>query len=389
MAPAARDAQLDFVRLSAEEPSSLYFEEFLGDGYSAWPVPYQRRFPGLRTWHGVAGLKDSLRRLSGAPGCGNVLLASRSLALVELAARQMFRACRNILTTDLSWPTYQQAIQRRAARTGNRVTNVPLRERILRDRWTPAEVVEYLAQAYVDNRCDGLCLPAVDHLGIRLPVRGIVEGIQRVVSPRFVLVDAAQAFCQVSIAECFDCADFIVTGSHKWMHAYLPMGIGFIGQRLALELFGARRCRPSPNCDSLLHFTEQITGNCLDNHSETTNLACLFAAAGAADDLLHTETTRVDSADLNFEEELADLPVNWADWRPLVPQAPLTSRIRLFQGSTDPLRSASPTWIRHRWLSAGAIISAYPGGLVRIAMPSALQHYPLLATSGDVDSGHA
>ena len=106
MTPAAKDAQLDFVRLTAEEPSSLYFEEFLRSGYSGWPEFYQRRFPGLRTWHGVSGLKQSIRQIAGAPDHWRVLLASRSLSLVRLATGSLFRACRNVLATDLGWSTY-------------------------------------------------------------------------------------------------------------------------------------------------------------------------------------------------------------------------------------------------------------------------------------------
>jgi hypothetical protein len=67
MSPAAQRAQLDFVRLVAEEPSSLYFEQFLRDGFHAWPDSYQRRFPGLDTWPGVSGLKYRLLDLVQAP----------------------------------------------------------------------------------------------------------------------------------------------------------------------------------------------------------------------------------------------------------------------------------------------------------------------------------
>lgn len=54
MTPAAQRAQPDLVRLSAEEPTSLYFEEFLKDGFNAWLSSYQNRFPGLQSWSGVA-----------------------------------------------------------------------------------------------------------------------------------------------------------------------------------------------------------------------------------------------------------------------------------------------------------------------------------------------
>ena len=177
--PAARDAQIDFVRLTAEEPSTLYFEEFLKHGYDAWPDSYQDRFPDLKPWTGVRGLKKSLRQLTGAPDDWNVLLASRSLSLVQLAARSMFQVCRNVLTTDLSWPTYQGAVLKQALASGGHVTTVPLRDAIFHKGWTAGDVTSFLARAYADNHCDGLFLPAVDHLGIRVPIRAIVERIRQ------------------------------------------------------------------------------------------------------------------------------------------------------------------------------------------------------------------
>ena len=143
MTPAAKDAQLDFVRLSAEEPSSLYFEQFLQHGYSAWPSFYQDRFPGLQTWPGIAGLKRLIRQLVNAPDDWRVLLASRSLSLVHLASSCMFRVCRNVLATDLSWPTYQRALESKARLTGNRITIVSLRDDILYGGWTVDDVAGY------------------------------------------------------------------------------------------------------------------------------------------------------------------------------------------------------------------------------------------------------
>jgi len=284
MSPAARDAQLDFVRLTAEEPSSLYFEEFLRGGFSAWPTWYQDRFPGLRSWHGVSGLKQGLLQLAGAPADSRVLLANRSLSLVNLAVRSQFRMCRSVLTTDLSWPTYQHALHHRATVTGNCITTTTVREQILRHGWTAGDVVEHLAADFVANQCDGLFLPAVDHLGIRLPIQDIVRRIEQVAELRFVFIDAAQAFCQVPIAECFDAADFVVAGAHKWLHAYLPMGIGFFGRRRSRRLIDHRlrllRRRGRTN-DPLLDFTEQLESDDLDSHFETANLAPVLTAAGA------------------------------------------------------------------------------------------------------------
>ena len=369
MSPAAKDAQIDFVRLSAEEPSSLYFEEFLRHGFNAWPSSYQNRFPGLCTWNGVAGLKQSIRQLAGAPNDWQVLLASRSMSLVQLATGCMFRVCRNVLTTDLSWPTYQQAIEDKARRTGNRISTVSIRDEILYRGWSADDVARHLASAFVDHQCDGLFLPAVDHLGIRLPIRNIVNRIREQSELRFCFIDAAQAFCHVPLDECVEAADFIVAGSHKWMGAYLPTGIGLFGQTKSRELIAHRlhlNVQQVPQQDPLLHFTEQLVSARLDGHSETTNLPPLFACAGATRDLLAESV----SGDGNCPEyQLGHVPVPSDEWQPVNPSSKLRSRIVLFESPLSANRHDPADAIRSDWLHAGCVVTGYDGGRARISFP--------------------
>ena len=370
MTPAAKDAQLDFVRLSAEEPSSLYFEQFLRDGFSAWPAFYQERFPGLRTWTGVSGLKESIRRLVNAGDDWQVLLASRSLSLVYLASSCMFRVCRNVLATDLSWPTYEQAVEAKARLTGNRITTIPLREHILCRDWTADDIANYLGGAFAAHQCDGLFLPAVDHLGIRLPIRKIVEQIRERSELRFTFIDAAQAFCHVPLGDSLAAADFIVAGSHKWMGAYLPTGIGLFGQRQTREMVerrmkGLRRMEPGD--DPLLHFTEQLVAAELDGHSETANLNSLFACAGAAFHQLATDSA---AAALQSGQSLAMVPRPSGDWIPRRPNASLRSQIVLFESQKSRSERACPELIRRAWLDSGCIVTGYPGGRARVSLPA-------------------
>jgi len=367
MTPAAKDAQLDFVRLSAEEPSSLYFEQFLRDGFSAWPSTYRERFPGLHTWAGVAGLKHSIRQLARAPDDWQVLLASRSLSLVHLASSCMLRACRNVLATDLSWPTYEQVLKAKARRTGNRITTVPLRDGILNRGWTVDDVAEYLAKAFVEQRCDGLFLPAVDHLGIRLPIRKAVEAICQQSELRYCFLDAAQAFCHVPLDDCMEFADFIVAGSHKWMGAYLPTGIGLFGRRRSramTERYVRHRGRTD---DPLLSFTEQLDTGILDSHSETANLTSIFACAGAVSE------QQSSLAFLTRHMPLSDhavelLPRPPGEWRTLRPVSGMRSRICLLESVGSELADMSADALRRAWLAAGCIVSAYPSGIVRVAI---------------------
>ncbi len=370
--PAARDAQIDFVRLTAEEPSTLYFEEFLKHGYDAWPDSYQNRFPDLKTWPGVRGLKKSLRQLAGAPDDWNVLLASRSLSLVQLAARSMFQVCRNVLTTDLSWLTYQDAVTRQAMASGGHVTTVPLREAIFHEGWTADDVTSFLARTYADNYCDGLFLPAVDHLGVRIPIRAIVERIRQTSRVQFVLVDAAQAFCHVPIAECVAVADFVVTGSHKWMRAGQPMGIGIFGQHHSRPLITDTLHKISntgSDLDPLLQFTEQIAGSVLNGHSETVNLSPLFSCGAAA--VFHRENNAVNEAarHSHWDSHLHNIPDSLSHWVPVLTHRTLRSRISLFATTEPKIRTNLVEHTRREWLNRGCVVTAYGNGLVRVSPP--------------------
>lgn len=372
MTPAAQRAQLDFVRLTAEEPSSLYFERFLRAGFSSWPSEYQRRFAGLNTWNGVTGLKQSLRRLARVPDSWKTVLASRSLSLVQLAARCLFRVGQNVLTTDLSWPTYQRTVEFRASTMGGRITTTPLRENILRRGWTTTDVVDHLARSFAANQCDSLFLPAVDHLGIRVPVREIVERIKQVAEVRFCLIDAAQAFCHISLNDSVACADFIIAGSHKWMGAYLPMGIGFWGRSRSRGMIHRQLQRLQEHGrldDPLLKFTESLDGGQLDSYSETANLAPLFACAGAAADGMTNFADESSPDVVSDHESMASVPQPPGQWQPLCRSPALCSRVMLLEPHTPTLRNIPSDTTRQMWLDAGSIVSAYPGGMVRLSIP--------------------
>ncbi|MBL8820742.1 MAG: aminotransferase class V-fold PLP-dependent enzyme, partial [Planctomyces sp.] len=369
------------VRLTAEEPSTLYFEEFLKHGYNAWPSYYQSHFPALKIWGGVRALKQSLWQLAGAPDDWNVLLASRSLSLIQLAARSMFQTCRHVLTTDLSWPTYQDAVSKQALPAGAQITTVPLRDAIFRERWTAAEVASFLARSFAENGCDGLFLPTVDHLGVRIPVRAIVEQIRNTSHLQFALVDAAQAFCQVPIDDSLAVADFVVTGCHKWMRAGQPMGVGFFGQNGTQQFVREtlqESCGNGSDLDPLLIFTEQLDGGQLNGHSETVNLAPLFSASAAAVEQFWRRNQFSANADdsILFDSPagftMLDLPSELSHCIPIRPHETMRSRITLFANQEAVRNSNSAEEARREWLNHGCVVTAYDNGWVRVSPPQAI-----------------
>ena len=54
MSKAVRLALRDFAQLAGEEGASLYFDNFLRDGYDRWPSRLRRRYKALRHWQGVS-----------------------------------------------------------------------------------------------------------------------------------------------------------------------------------------------------------------------------------------------------------------------------------------------------------------------------------------------
>jgi hypothetical protein len=294
ISPSAQQTHLDFVRLAAEEPSSLYFEEFLRSGFSAWPDHYQHRFPTLSRWPGIAGLKRQLNRFAEASDSGRVVIASRSAALMTLAARVLCKTCRNIFTTDFSWPTYQNILLHEANRFGDRVHVARLRTSVLRNRLPPDELVADIVREFAQHKCEGIFLPAVDNLGVRLPVDEIVTAIRRESEVRFVVVDAAQAFAHVPVDDGLSVADFTIAGCHKWLRGYFPLGIAFFGQPGTHDLIVhavAGTLQTGELDDGPLRFCEELNDADLDGYSETVNLGPLFSCCGAAADAL----TLVDS----------------------------------------------------------------------------------------------
>jgi len=89
------------------------------------------------------------------------------------------------------------------------------------------EFCENLCLTYCSEGCDGLFLPAVDHLGTRIPVAQIVRTIRRFGGEiRFIMIDAAQALGHVPLDDDWRVADFLVAGTHKWLGSYSTLGLG-------------------------------------------------------------------------------------------------------------------------------------------------------------------
>jgi hypothetical protein len=156
------------------------------------------------------------------------------------------------------------------------------------------------------------------------------------------------------------------------MQAYLPMGMGFFGKRRSRHLI-ARRLqllrRQGRTNDPLLDFTEQLENGNLDSHFETANLTCLFSVAGASADRPSPDPATLKTTNKQstvFQSRLAN---QHGDWRHIYPSDAMRSWIDLFEPCSTPVRHRSPDDMRRHWLDQGCILSAYPGGMIRISAP--------------------
>jgi len=373
MTPRAQQAHLDFARLAGDEGSSVFFERFLRDGFDGSSAAAKDRYPGLSSWQGAAALKQSLRSLVGCRPDLPVLLASRSAELMRLAARLLCHPCSNVLVTDLGWPNYHDILHDECRRANRVMTRIPILDAILRDQITEDEVVALIRDEFLRHGCDGLFLTAVSNLGLRLPVERVVRAVNAASQVWFVVIDGAQDFCHVSADLRNEYCDLYLTGSHKWLRAYNPMGLGFYGRRRShsfIETVLTRLRQSGQLADPLLRFTQQLESETFEGTMETVNLAALFSCQGAVADGLAGPGLPTDS--LSYRLRILSATAEMAaasGWRPLLLDEAFRSGILLLEAEREVTRRKPAEKVRASFSDQGIALTAYEGGRIRLSMP--------------------
>ena len=373
MSPTAQRMYHGLGRFIAETPDSLNTEDFWRHGFAALSSGDQRRLSELCGWSGLAGLKDSLRLFVVGNGDTPVLIAGRSQSLMKLAARCLFQHCRHVLTTDLSWLPYQQLLEDEARRTGHGVTQVPVRERLFRRQISLNDVSDELAQTARRHRVDGLFLPAVDNLGIRLPIADIVAAIRQRTDLQFVVTDAAQALGHVPLAADLQASDLVLAGSHKWLGGYLPLGLAFLSNRRSCDGVIATCQRMQDNeeiDDPLLDFLLRLESDTLRQHTETVNLSPLLTCCGALESFQAPDQ----QVDVTLRHQLANahevrIQSESLGWQPLLAASDQHTGIVSLICETPNLQSLPAETLRLCLRQLGITATTYPGGIVRLSMP--------------------
>lgn len=362
MSPSARVAVECFSQFASEHGTSLYMTEFLRHGAGSLPEDLLGRWPGLEKWNGVTSLKDQLRNLAEARPDSEVRLATRSASLMKFAARLLSAPCRNVLITDMTWPRYETILRRTQQLVNCRVTKIALRQSIVRGI-DESRLVDEVSRQFASNGCDGLFAPLVDELGVQLPIARIVERIRSECELRFVVVDGAQAIGQVPLALASDYCDFLFAGTHKWLRAFVPMGIGFFGRPMSRDYIKdslARWANQGIVDDPLLTFSEELSGNPRPAE-ETVAVTPMIAASGATTDALACNRESNPDRSLDRIAQIATLH----NWKAIATTKSLCSRIRLFQSPDhSPLESLREPFFKH-----GIALTAYRQGVVRVSAP--------------------
>ena len=372
--PSAFQAQLDFSRLSVDDPS-MYSASFLREGAHAWPKSRIADYPGFSPWAGVEEFQARIAEHFHAPSAKQVFLASRSAVLLRLAARLMFRLCRNVLTADLNWPHWQAIVMEEAARSGQKVTIASVSDAVLADRMSASNLASQLETAFHDGGCDGVFLPVVNNLGVRLPLAKLLPRLKSSGELRFTLLDAAQSFCHLPEPAPAHLADVTIAGCHKWLRGALPLGIAACGQPLISEQINAILCEsnvPSTDLhDPLLRFTQEIISDKINKYSETVNIAPLFSAnAAICTPRTSQDTLRHQASCQRNNVGGIEQAATGTSWSIVATDSSLRTGIALMRSQNPATRAAECDSIRSRFREHGVVVSAYPNGLVRISSPT-------------------
>lgn len=381
MRPSAQAACRDFARLCGDEGGSVNVEAFLREGHGAWPQSLQKRYPGLSSWTGANGFKQSFRDLVQLPPETNVWLAQRSKPLMRLAARALCRRCERIIHTDLEWPPYLDILRAEARRLGREVIEAPTRTAIFAGGVSTEELVQQLAKLYRQSRAQGLFISDVSFEGVRLPVRRLIEVLTHGDGPKFIAIDAAQGLGHVPSE--YESSDLILVGCHKWLEAGFPLSAALAPRERSQSFLGAllaEMIAGNDLDDPFLSFREQLKSNGDEQGpvsvGETINLTSLFpAAAVIAERLEQRKLIDSDSLDLaanlTGSTHLATL-AETTGWIPIQSHIDQRTAILLLKPRANTKSSVTAGALRDCFHRHGIALTVFPSAVLRASIRTPL-----------------
>ena len=373
LAPSARKSLVEFLNFVGTTPTHPCLIDWLRTGEVA-----DRDTHCLPAWPGIKNLERSIAGLFEAPVRSRVFMSSRSLTLIRLGLQQLFRLCRRCMTLDTCWPRYLQEVHRASAEKSDSVFVKSFRRPVYDRGVSVEEFCENLCLTYCSEGCDGLFLPAVDHLGTRIPVAQIVRTIRRFGGEiRFIMIDAAQALGHVPLDDDCRVADFLVAGTHKWLGSYSTLGLGLAPQTTsspAIEFSFQQALRNTFIDDGLLAFVEQLRDGA-NIQSETVNLCPLFSASGTILNYVRPTTDTV-TARLRNAQEVMRI-AEQVGWNAELPDSEMRSGILLLQLPRHS-RQLPASQLQQVFADQSVFLTAYDRGLIRLSLTTEPLSYEAL-----------
>lgn len=347
--PAAMNAIIDLSRYWAANGLCAEFDHFLQDGHTA--ASSFEEFKGLTSWHGVAELKQRLLACAGLGAGWKTLLSNRSSKLFEVPIRMLKKRKRGILCFQSLWPRYSKLLN--TSHDNFFIFN----DQAASDECT---LVEGACQMYEAMECSAIVLPAVTHLGRVMPYVDIIELLMGCRRLDIAVVDGAQEFGHVPIQAIYDLPVFYLTCSQKWLRAGLTSGIAFVSPEID---WSETKDMVNQVDDPLLQFV--CGSSAQDCYGETVAVSPLIALRAAINHLSPEQIKlnhRVRMANRRSLKTLLSVQEGLGVYRAR------SGMLTFGLGHNEPLPSAV---IRHAFLDLGVVLSAFPGGRVRLSMPEA------------------
>ena len=363
VSPSAKRALIAAMEFNQVFGAGAYFDELLMSGTGG--VAGANEFDGLEIWPGIEAFSTDIKETFFGSNQGDLVFASKTSSLMSLAAEMLFSRCSRVLVTDLNWQPYDAVLQTVANKKNGQISKVEIKQQIFDRSLSADAVIEKIASTFIDERCDGIFLPAVCDWGIALPVTKILECIRSSREIRFALLDTAQAINHVDLHWGREEVDFSFGGTHKWLRSYEPMAIGHFAKpssRTFIRDVIDRHLADNPLADPLLRITQANA----PQKSETVNLCPLFAAAGALED---AKTTQLEKNSDHSRSAMVDA-VNATSWEMVSPNTDFDSQILMFKNSK--IENADPRQIRNTLNRLGVAASAYAGGVCRVSVPQSI-----------------
>ena len=282
MSPSACAATNDLNRLASSAGCSPKIGRLVTEGFGSLSCRDQELFQSLACWRGMASFQSKLKKLVSLEQCLPVYLFSDPSFRLRLALECLLKNCKRILITDLLWTKYEERI-REAENEGVKIVTCCLRPSLEGTAGGADLIRKQIVSMFQQNRCDGMLISHVTHMGCVMPVSEIVSQVREFKDGAFVVIDGAQALGHVPVdVRQLDC-DLYLTCTQKWLGSYIPLRVVYGCRLETVDLVRStiQQMVRHEQGDALNEFCSLAAKGCYKRFGEAISLASLFAACGA------------------------------------------------------------------------------------------------------------